>query len=267
MTTPDTKHWWGDFNIPKGEMLRWQIGPMTLWVERGKGEWRCGFSRTDDPVAHTLEPAANCDIADMERAEEILRFADRSEAETITIAPAPPGRSIVNRPDQPFFVPPKTTTTLFVSCPLWVNLGNSQLGKKILDEPIYRPSDTWFGPRNHEGELCYASKTFCRTQLDEVPFRPHRAVTSVTLKNSSGSVLALEKIKIPSMNLGLYVDQSGRIWTQDVTFERNADDDDFAEVGIVAGPPKAAEGATHIAPARSTASVNVAMRVFNSIFR
>ena len=86
-----------------------------------------------------------------------------------------------------------------------------------------RPSDTWFGPSTLEGELCYESKTAVRFNLDNVPRRPHRAISVVRIRNRTDTQLSLERLKIPLPNLSLFGTEDGQLWTESITLERDED--------------------------------------------
>src|SRR5439155_1571474 len=80
-----------------------------------------------------------------------------------------------------------------------------------------RLSDTWYGPNTREGELCYSSKTFCRTHLADLPLRPHRVLTPVSIQNNAKDPLLLEQLSLPLPYLSTYVDENGSLWTEEIT--------------------------------------------------
>lgn len=73
----------------------------------------------------------------------------------------------------------------------------------VIPDVGIRPSDTWFGPTTSEGEPCYASKTVCRLRVEDVPLRPHRCLTKVTLRNRADDSLSLDRLKLPVNALAL----------------------------------------------------------------
>ena len=52
-----SQRWWGTFELPEGEARRWRVGPVTLWIQRLRGEWRVLHEHADDPLATPLEVA------------------------------------------------------------------------------------------------------------------------------------------------------------------------------------------------------------------
>ena len=75
---------------------------------------------------------------------------------------------------------------------------------------IFRPTDTWFGPDTQSGSLCYASRSFHRVRLAQVPTLPHRATIEVVVHNLSDSMLSLERMLISVQHLSLYLTEEAR---------------------------------------------------------
>lgn len=252
--------WWGVTRVPLGSARRWRIGPLTLRVARGEGEWRVERAADEDPLADVLELAVE-DDPEAEELKTVDRFGFAGDDDQLTLTPALADRAIVSRPDSSFRLPAGERLTLFVGSPLWLRLSVS--GRLLADLPIYRPSDTWFGQTTMEGELCYASRTVCRTRLEETIRRPHRALSAVQIKNLADEPLPLERVKLPVPYLALYVADDGRLWTQDLVFERHADGADRARLEKHA--PRHASGAELLSPPRIEDS-NLMKRAFGSLF-
>jgi hypothetical protein len=210
--------WWGEYEVAANQTLRWQLGPKTLWVTRGDNEWRVGSAggqdRLDDRlvIAEPSDEPAGDDI-------DFKRFASRSGNRSVRLAPALPDLDVVVKTTQPFFVPTREETTLYVSVPLWVQVYLDGREEELMDTPIYRPSDTWFGPDTMTGELCYALQTSARLHLEDLPRRPHQAISAVRIRNSAQSVLLIEKLKVPVALLSLFASDKGQLWTEALTLE------------------------------------------------
>jgi len=175
--------WWETGRFPVGTAGRWRIGPLELWIQRLEGEWRIASEQGDDPLDDALEREVPCVIDGVLDRESTERYASNSKTEVIRLAAALADRSVVTRSDKPLHVPPGEEISVFVSSPLWVRIEAGEPGKLLRELPVFRPSDTWFGPNTREGELCYASRTHHRLRLEQIPARPHRAVTSVLVRN------------------------------------------------------------------------------------
>lgn len=258
--------WWGEYSIEPEKTLRWRVGALGLWVQRMPGEWRVAQERDVEQMPTPVMVEHGCIEAEQDESLEIERFAVRGTSPTLRFQPALADRPIVSQPDIPFHLPAGEKVVVYVGSPLWVQLvTQSPEQHTLFDQPIGRPSDTWFGPTDADGEICYASRTFCRLNLDDVPIRADRCTTAVTIRNRSNEDLPLERLKIPVDSLALYVDEHGRFWTQDVTLER-WEQGDHARMTIRKQPPAAATAPRHLAPARTPERENIITRAFATLF-
>ncbi len=263
-----TVEWWGRRRVPVGSSGRWRIGPLTLWIQRLDGEWRVAYDRGDDPQDVSLQEEIPAEAGDLLLKDGVTRYVVAGKSEEVVLSAALADRSVVTSSEKPLSVPPGEQVSVYVSSPLWVVVETGKPARPLCELPAFRPSDTWFGPNTIDGELCYASRTFHRLRLDDVPVRPHRATTTVKIKNSARSMLSLERMQVPVMNLALYRASDGRLWTEDVVFERS-DDNDFVALRLGGrGKPGAVGpgGAKLIAGPRVQPSGNVVVRAFSSLF-
>jgi hypothetical protein len=257
--------WWGEYHIPLGKAGRWRIGPLSLWVERLPGEWRLAYEKVDDPLDTNLEieiPATPRDLLSFGTA---LRYAAPGDHGKITLEPQLADRPVIAHPEKLFHVPPGQAITLYVSTPLWLKLSTTAPNVSLTEFPISRPTDTWFGPSPREGELCYATTTYCRLQLEELPRRPHRAVTAARIENQVDTMLPVDRILLPVKHLSIYETQDGTLWTQDITFERS-EHSDFASLKLRQRAPQQVGGGKLLHGPRVRPSANIITRAFSSLF-
>jgi hypothetical protein len=257
--------WWGEFACAEGKALRWRIGPLIIHVHRLTQEWRIGYERSD--VADDGPVGVECAVpADpVSESDEHHRFVFRRTTETLRLLPGLADRSVVARPVAPFYVPPGEEAVLFVSSPLWVQIAANYSRQQLESVPIVRPSDTWFGPSTREGELCYASTTHCRVNLDELPIRAHRAVTPVQIVNRATGSLLIDRINLPVIYLSLYSAPSGQLWTDTVTITREALDDNASLRLHKRAPPQAGDAVLLCEP-RLHADKGILSRAFSALF-
>jgi hypothetical protein len=149
---------------------------------------------------------------------------------------------------------------------LWLQIEVGDDLIPLLEIPILRPSDTWFGPTTMEGELCYASRTNARLHLENAPIGPHHAVTQVSIQNRAGTQLLVEHLKLPVPYLTLFEASDGLLWTQGVTMTRSRDTD-MADFQIEQSPPKRAGVVKRLSQARQTTSIKTAIYAFGALFR
>lgn len=253
-----------------GERRRWIIGPLRLRIAHLAGEWRVTHRSGTDPLEGTVlvaepDPPTEGEGANADEGHEVLRFARSGGGSEITLRPALADRPIVSHPAEPFFVLPGDETRLFVHTPLWIGLGIESPARDLCEFPILRPSDTWVGSTTGSGQIAYASRTHCRMQLEDLPFRPHRALTIVHVRNRSSDPLRLERITVSVPNLSLYASREGRLWTDSITLTREADDPQI-EIRIADRPPAEADVAQPLAPPRRPVEGNRLWDAFDSLF-
>jgi hypothetical protein len=228
--------WWGHFTIPEDRAGYWRIGPLDLWVYRSRQEWRLASENGSDPLDEGLRvevPLAKDLPEDQPNAH---RFGFRKTKGTLQLVPTLADRAIVINPATPFSLLPNEELTIYVSTALWVKIQAGEPPHDLLEIPTYRPSDTWFGPSTREGELCYAGRTSARQQLENLPIRHHRAVSSVRVRNLANSNLSVERLKLPMPHMSLFASEDGQLWTETVTLQREHDGE-LAALQLSKKPP------------------------------
>ena len=190
------------------------------------------------------------------------RFLLGDDRQPLAIVPRLADRPVVTRPLVPTELLPRQRTTLYLSTPLSLAL---TLGEQVLRElPSIRLSDSWFGPSPIVGELCYATHTRARLELEAIDDDPFRAVTAVTIANQSDSSLKLDRINIPMPNLALYCDGQ-RFSTASLTVTRNRDPA-MAQVEIDTRPPRYSSAAIPVAQPRNDVRGGVLNRAVDLLF-
>jgi len=258
--------WWGNFKLDNEQSRLWQIGPLTLIVRCLSGEWQIAHEQTDNIV----DSKAIWEIKNTDQLPGTLdnnsRYVFRETTGLLNISPLLADRPIVSRPHTPFYLSAGEEVTVYVSSPLWLQLAvGSSPAKELQNIAIQRLSDTWFGPSTREGELCYATTTHCRINLDDIPQRPHRAITPVFICNQADTTLAVERLNVPAPLLPLYASTTGQLWTPKITLIREKDGD-MAELKIDNKPPAESKHAARLGEPRETADSSVLFRAFNAVF-
>jgi hypothetical protein len=258
--------WWGEFHIAVKQAGRWKIGPMTLWIQREGREWVIAYRIQGDPLTDTLEVEVPSPAEPLMKEAILSRYSFRDSPGTLIIAPALADRPVITRPETPLYIPPGEEVIIFVSSPVWVQVSVDDPPVLLQDTPIYRPSDTWFGPSTLEGELCYASRTKGHLKIEDMIFRPHRAVTPILIRNMEEDTLFLERISLPVPLLSIYASVDGNLWTEPVTIKR-AGQKDFASFEIKKAPPREAVRPKLISLPRRPSNQNILIRAFSAIFQ
>lgn len=219
--------WWGSFCIPSGTTAAWHLGPLALWIERLDGEWRVAHESEGDHLDPRVRMEPCVENRDLMGLGEVTRYAVSGDGDTVHVTPVLADRPIISRPEKPFVVLPAEEIKVYISTPLWVRIEVGDPRRLLVEIPVYRPSDTWFGPDTTEGEICYATRAAMRLNLDFVPLRAHRAVSAVQIRNRGDQALTVVRLNLPVGYLSLYRGTQDELWTENVIFERPADSEIF----------------------------------------
>jgi hypothetical protein len=161
-------------------------------------------------------------------------------------------RPVVARPAQPIYLAAATSVRLYVGTSLWLSLQRDD--DVLLDIPVARLSDTWFGPDTMHGEICYACQTHARLSLAGIPANPYKAMTPITIINEATGPLVLDRINLPVHHLSLYSQNSGdgnqRYWTSAITLT-NVQKSPDVEIKVSAGAPTEYANATLLSTGRN----------------
>lgn len=254
-----TRSWWGEFDFQDGETRFWRLGAYGLWVTRARAEFRVASRMDQEPETAWAggEPGAEAPPPDAEQ----TRYGVRESTRRLLVQPATADRPMVVKSRDPYIVPPDGAVTAFVSTPVWVRIHLEGPRRLLHEEPVHRPSDTWFGPDTMQGEMCYAVQTSVRYDLANVPPLPGRAVTVVRIRNRADAPLPLARLRLPLPGLSLFADADARLWTESVTLERR-EDDELAEITLGKAAPREAGACTKVAGPREDLKSHPIMRSF-----
>ncbi len=260
MSNIGAKKWWGEFELAEDERRWWTLGPLLLGAERKSHEWRVGYEEASNGDAAV--PETNRAVDELASAG---RFVFANPGPGIRLTPALADRPVVTRPLSPLFLPSGEESVLFVSSPAWVRIEAVDPGVELADVPVARPSDTWFGASTQHGELCYATRTHGRLQLENLPAQPYRVITPLKIVNKSKSKLKLERVSLPVPYLSIYSSDSHDLWTQKISMWCEGDAQEVS-LRIKQRVPSQISAAELVAPARKEQESLVFKRALTSLF-
>ncbi len=219
--------WWGTYTIPTDRWAHWRIGPLSLYARPDDRNWHLAYRQHSDALDDSLAIDVPASSEPDPKIYTYSRYASEDSGSELELKPCLGDRPFIVSPEQPLYVLAGETSVLYVSTIVWVQVQIANDGGKVLlDIPTIRRSDTWFGSNTREGELCYATKTSARTNLQSLQPRPHRATTPVEIRNHGSGVLPVEQLRVPVTALSLYTDTDNRLWTDAVCFVREEGDDE-----------------------------------------
>lgn len=257
------REWWGEFDLAPREGLFWEVGPLNIRVDRLGREWQIRYRHEDNGLEDRLRVGAKAEpLSEGVDWDGMFRIAGQVHEAPFRLVALTADRTVVSQPVDPFYVLPSESVRLFVSTPLWVGVDCGRT--RLCDVPTTRPSDTWVGPTVGPGEAAYANRMHCRQDLSELPFRPHRAISPIAVRNRSRHMLALERVAINLPLLSLFAGGSGRIWTEAI--ELSLLDDNELESSIVIGPPPEASAGRDISASRREKDSGILGSALASIF-
>ncbi|HWN70913.1 MAG TPA: hypothetical protein VNM90_24895 [Haliangium sp.] len=262
---PDDKTWWGSLQVDMGTAARLRIGPATILIGRLENEWHIATETTGEPDDVVLDIEVSADEPDLLTRANVRRFGVSGQTRKVTLSAHLADRPVVAASHKPVELPAGETLTVYVGSPVWIHAETVDPRRELFDMPLSRPADTWFGPSPRVGELCYTSRTHYRLRLEEMPYKPHRAITSVLVENQASTPLQLDSLKLPVPHLALYGTADGHLWTQDVTLSRD-DEHELSPLRVRQGAPRHAEDAVRLAEPRQPIPDNFMVRAFSSLF-
>lgn len=209
--------WWLPITLESGQSWQYTLGPLTLYLQRLHSEWLLGFTRLGEKEDR-LQLLSH-KIAQLPQLDNLQRFVFRESPARFCLTPRLLDRAVVVKTRTQLSIPPAQQAVFYISSPVEVAVSLQQPEFKLAEIASQRLSDTWFGPSTLHGELCYADKTQARHNRSELPARPHRAVTTITIENNADSMLMLDKLSIPVPYLALYGLHDGTLWTDPITLQ------------------------------------------------
>ncbi len=255
--------WWGRYELPLNAAGRWRVGPLTIWAQRLEHEWRVGSQTAASDADSPIEIEAPTDAAPPEE-EMDLRFGFVRSPEAIELVPSLADRSIVVKPQTTFYLMPGEKTTLYLTMPLWLRIECGEPPQRLLEAPITRMSDTWFGASPRAGQLCYASRARAYLRAEDAPNSPLHAICPVTIDNRAEAPAPLERLTLAAPYLALYADRDGRVWTPEIRARREHGEG-LDDVRLSTAAPQQAAEAKLLANPRQKADRNLLKGVFGAL--
>ncbi|HLE11462.1 MAG: hypothetical protein A2504_00070 [Bdellovibrionales bacterium RIFOXYD12_FULL_39_22] len=217
---------WKEYDLSGAGCAHWKIGPLKLWVCSLEREFDLLYKYSSDHEDRDVQTQIPY-LGPMPEEGESVRYGIRNRCNKIIFAPAMPNRSVIVRPEKPFFVLEHDVSTLYVTTGLWLHATCRDLNKTIFTIPIVRLKGTWFGDDPTSGEICYAAKTKGQLKFNEVLVYHYRFMTKIKIINNTGVPLKLERVKLAIPYLNLYKNQNNFFVTDHVTIKKDRENKDI----------------------------------------
>ncbi len=258
--------WWGRQHWDLGATLGWQLADLQLAMTRLEQEWQIRIQRPlhiseDRNDWQILNPT----VAQQLDAGELRRHVGATTQESMQLLPTLADRPVVVRPAHQIFIAPQVSVTIYISTPVWLLFCSDDAHAPLIDLPVTRPTDSWFGPNTRQGELCYATRVVGRLHLQELSQHPFRAVTPVRIYNGGSQAFPLQRLAVPVQFLPLYVSEASRLWTPTLNVYCDAGNQQ-AEIRMANRVDNAAGPTTLLAPPRTPLGTGNLVRALDMLF-
>lgn len=261
--SPALSPWWLPIALDSGQSWQYTIGPLTLYLQRLRSEWLLGFTRSAEQ--QDRYQLLSRSISPLPELDNIQRFVFRESPPQFCLTPKLLDRPVVVKTRTQISIPPAQQAVFYISSPVVIDVIMQQPSCPLAEIATERLSDTWFGPSTLHGELCYADKTQARYNRDELPARPHRAVTAITIENNASTMLKIDKLSIPVPYLAVYGLNDGTLWTDPITLQHDGNHA-LTRFKIGKALPTGVTSAARITGPRQHIERNGLIRAFTELF-
>ena len=203
---------WETHTCAVGKVYTCAAAQLRFWLTRNAQGWltACRYE-----TEHAFEPLREC-VPEPEDALEWQRFVTPSTTSTIRLAPIPPDRSVVSRPEARIEIAPHHKGHFFVTIPMWLRVQTETPHPVTVCEcPTRVLSKTWFGNPGEAGDICYALATRARQDAAELTDVEGRAICPVVIENNTGEALVFAQLLLNTRHMSVYRTEDGRLWTNE----------------------------------------------------
>ncbi len=211
-----------DLEMNEGQIFHLRFGPLDLYIEKNRNEIRLRWMTTNDWMDNSFHYQFPFESLIPQNLLQERRYASTASSPVLQVVPYLGEKPFVVKPDTSVIILPGEKAKIFLSTPMNIRLIDATT-QQIIDEiPVLNRVKTWFGESPTDGELCFFTRIRAALTEENLPFRPHRAVTHLFIENSSKESLPIEKLKIPVNILDLYQDDRGLFITSSLSLKSDA---------------------------------------------
>ena len=198
-----------ELDMGKGNIFHLRYGPLDLYIEKKINELSVRWMTSNDWMDSSFHYQFPFTGVYPETLLKEKRFAYKGDNPKLMVLPCLGEKPFVARPDNTFMILPGEQAKIYLSTPVSVRLIDMN-GDRVIDEiPVIHRTQTWFGDSPTYGQLCFFTNIKAALNEENLPFRPHRAMTHVVVENKSQKPIPIERLKIPVNYLRLYQDNRG----------------------------------------------------------
>lgn len=196
-------------NMQDGQSFHLRFGPLDLYIEQITTELRVRSMTSNDWMDSSFHYQFPFTGMFPRNLLSEKRFAYSSKAPSLRVSPCLGEKPFVVKPDTTFMILPGERAKIYLSTPMNVRLYDVDSSQVIDEIPVLDRVQTWFGETPTSGQLCFFTRIHAALIEENLPFRPHRAMTQLFIENSTDQPLPIERLKIPVNYLTLYQESRG----------------------------------------------------------
>lgn len=242
---------WGKHDLEKKTITFRHSGELGIWLNLTENEIRLA-SKKIVPSETATNPPENLNW---------LRWTFDQNAPELTINPMLPDKPLVVKIQEPFYLPPRSHTRIFIRMPIWIKvyLAGRKKTVTLLEAPTIQLSKTWFGSFT-SGELCYSLSSSASQEMDTDPDQPHLALVTCRLINLGADALLVKKLCLQTGHLSIF-EHEGLLLTDQLQINYRGGNE-ISQVKVAGKPPKEFSRANLISSPRISGSKTLAARTF-----
>lgn len=206
-----------------GQVFHLRFGPLDFYVEKINSEVRVQWMTSND----WMDSSFHYELPFTGQMPTNLltekRFAYSHKAPELKVAPSLGELPFVVKPNTTFMILPGEKAKIYLSTPMSLRLHNLQSNQVIDEFPILHRVKTWFGESPTAGQLCFFTRIHAALFEENLPFRPHRALTHLYIENATKKPIPIGKLKIPVNYLTLYQDSRGLFVSSSLSIKISSD--------------------------------------------
>lgn len=205
--------------MPSHQVFYLRFGPLSLYLAKSETELTIKWSTSND----WMDTSFSYDWPFTGILPETLltthRVAFSREIQSIQLTPCLGERAFVAQPFDRLDLMPGQKMKVFMSTPMSLEILDAVEGESLAEIPVFRRPLTWFGESTIKGELCFFTNIHAALREEDMPFRPHRAMTHVNITNRSSERFPIQRLKIPVHYLSLFQRANGRFITSSIDID------------------------------------------------
>lgn len=208
-----------DLELSEKQIFHLRFGPLDLYVEKIDNEIKVRSMTSNDWMDSSFHYQFPFEGMYPQNLLQEKRFAFSENSPTLKVLPCLGELPFVVKPDNTFMILPGEKAKIFLSTPMSVRIHDCHSNQVIDEVPVLHRVKTWFGESPTSGQLCFFTRIHAALVEENLPFRPHRALTHVYVENSSKEPIPIKKLKIPVNYLTLYQDNRGLFVTSSLSLK------------------------------------------------